>query len=158
MIVANMISGIEGLEIQYQIRERVFIKEQGIDPRIEMDEIDEIAMHVLVYQDDIPVATGRIYYDYPTDQYLIGRVAVLPEYRGRKYGDLAVRKLIDYGFRHGAKEIRLHSQKAAIDFYKKIGFEPIGSVYEEAGIAHQTMRICEAMIQTSCGAHKRPIK
>ena len=43
------------------IREKVFMEEQGFCQ--EFDEIDEIALHGLLYEDETAVATARLYFD-----------------------------------------------------------------------------------------------
>ena len=43
------------------IREEVFQKEQGFIT--EFDEIDNTATHVVLYDGELPVATGRLYQD-----------------------------------------------------------------------------------------------
>ena len=37
-------------------------------------------------------------------------------------------------------EIELHAQVSARGFYERAGYTPVGEEYEEAGIAHVTMR------------------
>lgn len=143
MIVGEMRHGRKGLEEQYMIREQVFVNEQGVDPSIERDEYDEVSYHCIVREDEIPCGTGRIIIK--DDDPLIGRIAVLKEYRGKQIGDLIVRMLLDFGFRHGFEKIYVHSQVRVLNFYKKIGFEEIGQPYEEAGISHITMYITEDM-------------
>lgn len=148
MVVAEIVSGSKGLEIQYEIRKKVFVEEQSVEIKLERDEYDFKSDHVLVYEDNIPVGTGRLIIK---DQvYLIGRIAVLKEYRGKKYGDLIVRKLVDHGFRHGAKRIEVHSQLQVLEFYKTIGFIAFGHIYLESGIQHQSMFITEELFRKPC--------
>ena len=49
--------------------------EQGVPPDIEIDELDNTAIHAVAYQSDIIVATGRLIIDTP-DEARIGRMAV----------------------------------------------------------------------------------
>ena len=44
-----------------RIRKEVFMDEQGFCN--EFDEIDKIAFHAVLYEDDRAAATGRMYYD-----------------------------------------------------------------------------------------------
>jgi predicted GNAT family N-acyltransferase len=41
--------------------------------------------------------------------------------------------------KHGARKIYLHAQVAVIGFYESAGFRCVGSVFDEAGIAHRKM-------------------
>lgn len=64
------------------IRRSVFQEEQGVDPALEFDGLDEIADHLLAYLDNQPVGTARIRY---LNQHTakVERLAVLSEARGK---------------------------------------------------------------------------
>ena len=65
------------------IRQRVFVEEQQVPPELEWDDTDEIADHYLAVDDsNTLVATARLFSTMEETGY-IGRMAVLPEYRGR---------------------------------------------------------------------------
>lgn len=141
----------DDLSDAFKIREQVFQIEQNVDKEIEFDQLDDEAIHVVVYEKDSPVATGRLLFD--GKEFHIGRIAVLKEKRGKKYGDFTVRMLIDKAFLMGAEEVTLGAQLQVIDFYKKIGFIPYGEEYEEAGIMHRNMKIIPSDICKEC--HRR---
>ena len=66
----------------HAIRHEVFVRGQGIDPGLERDAEDPLALHVLARTaDGTPVGTGRLARDGR-----IGRMAVLPGWRGRGVG------------------------------------------------------------------------
>jgi predicted GNAT family N-acyltransferase len=148
MITAEIIHGSKSLIDQYTIRNQVFTIEQGVPREIEQDRYDLISYHVLVCEDKIAVGTGRIINK--DNQWIIGRVAVLKEYRGKHYGDLVVRKLVDYGFKSGIQKIEIHSQLPVIDFYKNIGFVDYGDIYLESNIEHKSMFITEDLFYKTC--------
>lgn len=148
MIVAEIVHGSKGLEEQYSIRKKVFVQEQGVPISHEQDQYDINCNHVIVYEDNLPVATGRIIIK--DGEYLIGRIAVLKEHRGKKYGDLVVRKLVDFGFRQGAEYVHVHSQTQVMDFYKTIGFIAYGKPYLEANIEHVSMKVNETGFRKPC--------
>lgn len=60
------------------IRCNVFMSEQGY--KNEFDEIDDRALHIVIYNNEKPVATCRIYREDNT--YILGRIAVDKSYRG----------------------------------------------------------------------------
>lgn len=64
-----------------KIREDVFVKEQGFNE--EFDIIDKTAKHILISENNIPVATCRIFYSKEQNSYIIGRIAVCKQYRGK---------------------------------------------------------------------------
>lgn len=65
-----------------EIRTKVFINEQGFSR--EFDDIDETAVHFVIFEENnTPVATCRIFWDSEMNSYVLGRVAVMKEYRGK---------------------------------------------------------------------------
>lgn len=151
MINAIYINGNEDVKDAFSVREKVFIDEQNIDGNIVFDNLDKRAKHVVVYKDKNPVGTGRLIYH--NGAYLIGRIAVLKEKRGSHYGDLVVRMLVQKAFDMGAEFVELHSQLSAVNFYKKIGFQESGEVYQEASIDHINMRLKKGQLKKGCN-HK----
>lgn len=120
------------------IRWQVFVEEQGVDPDLEIDDLDGVAWHVLAREDGEPLGTARLVM---LDQLRakIGRVAVLPEARGRGIGTQLVRLLMEYARREGRKEAILDAQLSAMSLYEKLGFEAIGEVFLDADILHRRM-------------------
>ncbi len=118
----------------HSIRNEVFINEQGIDPEIEYDGLDNSAIHTLIFIKDKAVGTGRILKDGH-----IGRVAVLKKYRGQNIGSKIITSLIDVAVKNHYNRVYLGAQKQAINFYLKLGFTPFGDEFIEATILHQSM-------------------
>jgi predicted GNAT family N-acyltransferase len=128
----------EASEEAYLIREKVFIQEQGVPEDMELDEHDPSAKHVLAYQDDLCVGTGRLVgLDSHCAQ--IGRMAVLSTFRNRGIGKAILSRLIALAKAEGVLTLMLHSQVSAIPFYAKLGFISQGPIYDEAGIPHRNM-------------------
>lgn len=141
----------DDLSEAFQIRKEVFQYEQGVSEQEEFDEIDDLAVHVVIYSNENPkkpVATGRVFFD--GNDYYIGRVAVLKDERGKYYGDFAVRMLANKAFLAGANEILIHAQLSAVSFYEKIGFITYGDVFIEAGIKHISMRLVAGSLCKKC--------
>ena len=137
MLTAEWFSGDADLTAIHDIRREVFIKEQGVSEADEMDGTDISAIHLLVRDDGIPVATGRMLIEDET--FMLWRIAVLKNHRGKKYGDFVVRLLIRKSFEMGGVEQHLHSQVHAKGFYEKLGFKTVTDEYTEAGIPHVGM-------------------
>jgi len=117
------------------IRFAVFVEEQGVPAEIEMDEMDAKCVHALAFEGTRAVATGRLLPDGH-----IGRMAVLKEFRGKGRGGAVLKKLMEAAKNRGDRAVALSAQVHAVAFYRAHGFEPVGEVYEEAGIPHQAMR------------------
>lgn len=119
-----------------RLRTRVFIEEQKIDKRIEIDENEDRAYYVVVYSEGKPVSTGR--YRETEKGIKMERFATLPEYRGKGMGRIVVNEILKE-ILPLEKTIYLHSQESAVDFYLKNGFILIGDPFLEAGIRHYKM-------------------
>ncbi|WP_448619808.1 GNAT family N-acetyltransferase [Geodermatophilus sp. URMC 65] len=121
------------------LRTRVFVEEQGVPAEIEQDAHDATAVHALAEDDEgRVVATGRLLVR--DGRAVIGRMAVDAAARGRGYGAAVLAKLHRQAVALGLTEVELHAQLPARRFYERAGYTPVGGVYEEAGIAHVTMR------------------
>lgn len=122
-----------------EIREKVFVEEQGFQE--EFDNADESATHLLVTDDGNAVATCRFFYHKELGGYLVGRIAVLKEYRGKGIGALMMRKTRELLAEKGVKEVYLHAQKRATGFYEKQGFVSLGKEDAEEGVPHLWMKM-----------------
>jgi len=121
------------------LRTRVFVEEQGVPAEIEQDVHDATAVHALAEDDDgRVVATGRLLVR--DGRAVIGRMAVDAAVRGRGYGAAVLAELHRQAVALGLTEVELHAQLPARAFYERAGYTAVGGVYEEAGIAHVTMR------------------
>jgi predicted GNAT family N-acyltransferase len=118
------------------VRRRVFIDEQGIPESEEWDDTDPVARHVLAIagKRDV-VGTGRLE---PTGK--IGRVAVLPQYRGTGVGSAIMGHLVNQATELGLTQVYLHAQVTAVGFYERLGFRAEGPEFDEVGIPHRRMR------------------
>lgn len=122
------------------VRRAVFIEEQHVPEHEEWDDLDPVVPHVVAYavtaaaKRDL-VGTGRLE---PTGK--IGRVAVLPQYRGTGAGLAIMRRLVDLAGERGFTEVYLNAQTYARGFYERLGFRAEGPEFDEVGIPHQRMR------------------
>lgn len=122
-----------------QIRRTVFISEQHVDPKIEIDEKEDLCVHVVAYLDSgKAIATARLYPLSPTT-FKIQRVAVLKEERGKHYGEQLMKQIELIAREKKVTTLALGAQNHALPFYKRLGFYVVGEEYEEAGILHHDM-------------------
>jgi predicted GNAT family N-acyltransferase len=122
----------------YAIRRRVFIEEQQVPEEIELDADDARAFHALATVGKDAIGCGRML-DHGDGEVKIGRMAVLPEFRGTGVGRDILRFLMKSARDRGLRKAILHAQLSAQGFYLKEGFMPLGDVFDEAGIAHRKM-------------------
>ena len=100
-----------GLSEVLSVREAVL--NRGEDP------LDALAQNVVVYQDGVPAATGRIRWE--DGSFWLDGVAVLPDYRGRRLGDLTLRLLLFKAQSHFAREVRLRCPEETEGFFARLG-------------------------------------
>lgn len=123
-----------------QLRSEVFVVEQDCVYQ-DIDNYDQIAMHVLAYDQNILVAYARIL---PPKTYFedssIGRVITKDTHRKLNLGHKLMQECIAYiESTYTEKTIKISAQQYLIKFYKKNGFVPKGEGYLEDGIPHIAM-------------------
>ena len=129
--------GDDNLEQIYVIRKQVFEVEQNIDKKDIYNDLDKESIHCLVFLDEKPVGAGRI--TLLDDEYRLGKIAVLKEFRGMYIGQFIVQLLIDKVLDMGKNIITIHAQLQAKSFYEKLGFEVSGDFFQEVNIPHIKM-------------------
>ena len=119
-----------------RVRRAVFIDEQGVPEDMEWDTDDAGAVHLLAV-DGAGQAIGcaRLLPDGH-----VGRMAVLPAWRGRGVGRALLAAVLDMAQARGHTTLRLSAQTHATGFYERAGFVALGREYEEAGIPHLAMQ------------------
>ncbi len=121
------------------IRRTVFIDEQKVPPELEWDDTDEVADHFLaVLPDNTPVGTARLF-NTLGDTAHIGRMAVLPHYRGKGIARALLRHLMTEAAGQ-VDDLYLSAQDHAVPFYQRSGFHVCTGPYDDAGIPHFGMR------------------
>ncbi|MGH8762609.1 MAG: GNAT family N-acetyltransferase [Nitrosospira sp.] len=119
------------------IRETVFVREQHVPRELEWDEFDATCLHLLAVDSaENPIGTARLLPDG-----VIGRMAVLKEWRGRNVGSALVLRLLEEARKGQVEQIALNAQRHAIPFYIKFGFQIVGKEFMDAGIPHVKMNL-----------------
>ncbi len=119
------------------IRLRVFVEEQGVPLQLEWDGEDERCEHALAQSlDGTPVGTGRL-----LPEGRIGRLAVLPEWRGQGAGSALLVYFVELARKKGFASVTLHAQTRATAFYARHGFAAHGAEFMDAGIPHVAMSL-----------------
>ncbi|MEW2416215.1 GNAT family N-acetyltransferase [Streptomyces sp. NPDC046866] len=138
----------QDVEACFAVRTEVFVVEQSVPPEIEYDAYDADAVHVLaVAADGTALGTGRLLYG-PTAlgktgdpaAGSLGRLAVTAAARGLGVGAALVRAIEAEACRLGLRSVVLGAQTHALGFYERLGYEPYGPEFVEAGIPHRAMR------------------
>ncbi|MCM1284676.1 MAG: GNAT family N-acetyltransferase [Acetobacter sp.] len=120
------------------IRTAVFVEEQGFKEEFDTD--DSISTHIVLFDDNKPVATGRFYFNIEKQEYMIGRLAVIKEYRGKGLGSEIVKEAEKLIKSEGGKAVSLHSQCRAQSFYENLGYTAFGESDFDEDCPHQWMK------------------
>lgn len=125
----------------HTVRDAVFVHEQQVPVELEHDALDPACVHVLAQT--LPgeaIGTARLAPPGPALPAKLGRMAVLPAWRGRGVGATMLHALLREARRRGWRDVLLHAQAPVVGFYAAHGFQAEGPRFMEAGIEHQAMR------------------
>ncbi len=134
MIRIEQVEWAESETLIRPIRQAVFIDEQHVPVELEWDGLDEACWQLLAMDGDTAVGTARMNADGK-----IGRVAVLKSWRGLGVGRQLLTAMVEIARNAEYPAVMLAAQIRAIPFYQRIGFEAVGAVFMDAGIAHRKM-------------------
>ena len=122
------------------IRVKVFVDEQGFSKDLEFDEFEEKATHIVGFCHGNFAATSRFYYHEGFNAYLIGRIAVLKEHRGKGLGGEIVTAAEEEIKKLGGTRTVIHAQLRVKEFYESLGYSAFGEVDLEEGVEHIMMQ------------------
>ncbi len=87
------------------------------------DDLDSLSWNVLVIQDSVPAATGRIWWK--DGFFWLGDLCVLERFRGQHLGDLVLRLLLFKAQSHAAREVHLLCPPDLTGFFIRLGLLPL---------------------------------
>lgn len=130
----------EDFEAAFTLRRAVFETEQNVPRPLDRDGLDERASHAIAFDDGGRcVGTGRVVrIDSRVGQ--VGRQAVLPEARRQGIGARVLESLERMAALQGLRELIVHAQIPARNFYEEQGFAAEGTTFLEQGVPHILMR------------------
>jgi predicted GNAT family N-acyltransferase len=117
-----------------RIRRAVFIEEQAVPESLEWEAIDPDCDWFLARVGGEAVGVARL-----TPEGRIGRMAVLPAWRGKGLGSALLRAALARARELGRTRVVLSAQVRAMPFYARFGFVAEGTEYMDAGIPHRKM-------------------
>lgn len=125
------------------IRRRVFINEQRVPEALEWDGLDEdpkTCLHLLAEsRDREPIGTVRLLIADQSGH--IGRMAVLPAWRGHGIGKALLDAVLSLANQQRLTNTWLDAQVQAIGFYQRAGFKISSDEFLDAGIPHRRMTL-----------------
>ncbi len=114
----------EELKQAQAIRVNVLEAEQGFPREVNVDGLDEFADHVLILDDDVPVATARLAVTDSGDG-KIARIAVLGSHRGVGLGKRLIRGLEGVAKRRNLRTLHVEPHAHLEPFFRVLGYERI---------------------------------
>ena len=107
----------------YSVRIQGMNRQYHISLREEFDKHDgSESKYIVLLNDTYPIATCR-FFEIGDKSVLLGRVVVLPEYRGHHLGSRVIKEAEKWIEELGYSEIRIDSRLEAVGFYEKLGYK-----------------------------------
>lgn len=126
----------------YCVRIQGMNRQHRISLREEFDEHDgEGTLYIVILDDGYPVATCR-FYETDAESVMLGRVVVLPEYRKKGLGRMAVSEAERWIAERGYKKVVIDSRVSAVGFYEKLGYTPVDGTVIKSGL-FDCIRMCK---------------
>ncbi len=121
------------------IRFAVFVDEQQVSEELEIDDTDPRCIHVLAFDGDEPVGTGRIDL---AESGKVGRVAVVASRRGQGVGTALMSLIHGVARENTLDQVWCNAQVSALPFYERLGYRVTSAEpFDEAGIPHVRMEL-----------------
>lgn len=118
----------------YSVRIQGMNRQHHIPLREEFDEHDGGGTRYIVLLDSgYPIATCR-FYELTAEAVMLGRVVVLPEYRGKGLGLRTVQEAECWIRELGYRTIEIESRLEAVGFYQKLGFQRTDAAVVRSGV------------------------
>lgn len=136
VVVSN---DVETIKISQAIRNEVFVQEQGIPLHLDLDGLDSISYHSLVYIDDIAIGVARLAL-VENNKSVMARVAIRKEYRGKGIATKLIESIITKAQQLSINSIEIHAHEYLKEYYEGFGFRYIKQV-EKVG-EHQLVQMC----------------
>lgn len=117
----------------YSVRIQGMNRQHHISLREEFDEHDgDGTSYIVLLDDGYPVATCRFY---PVGEgcAVMGRVVVLPEYRGKHLGAKVISEAEKWMSECGFREVLIDARDVAIGFYEALGYESVDDTAVKSG-------------------------
>ncbi len=127
-------------EKAFELRYLLFFKDRHLPKEIINDEKEDKSTHIAITQEDELIAYGRLS-ELNGKEFQISQMAVLPLHQSQGYGEKLLLEIVQIAKNKGAKNIMLNARTTATSFYKKLGFQEVGNVYnsQSTGIPHIKM-------------------
>jgi len=122
----------------FRLRKDVFVDEQKIFSESDRDEHDNQSICLIAEIGNEIIGTVRMYPE-ENNKWIGGRLAVQKKYRGSNAATLLVKEAVRLVKSKSASQFTSSIQLKNVGFFKRLGWESIGTVFNYQGIPHQLM-------------------
>ena len=137
-IVITPCSWSDSREQLLKVRIEVFVEEQSVPLELEEDNNDVSAQHWLAQTaEGTPIGCVRLVSNNGCGK--VGRLAVLKAWRSGGIAQQLMAATEHYARHCNLTKLTLGAQLHAEGFYHTLGYSAVGSIFDDAGIAHRTM-------------------
>lgn len=120
------------------VRETMLRRPLGMHNRQEDIEKDHEQLHfVAVHQGHVIATVSAIRLG--NARLKLRQMAVSAQYHGQGIGASLLEYAHAYAREEGVEHITLNARDSAIRFYEKLGYRPVGELFDEIGLTHQRM-------------------
>jgi len=128
----------------YSVRIQGMNRQHHISLREEFDEHDgDGTKYIILLDDGYPVATCR-FYEIEAECVVLGRVVVLPEYRGHELGRRVLEEAELWIRELGYRKVVIDSRTVAVPFYEKLGYASVNGTVIKSG-SFDCIRMCKTL-------------
>ena len=114
----------EALTDTKAVRKKVFVDEMGLSAEDEDDGVDASCIHLVAYEDSLPISTGRVMIT--NDDFILSRIATVKERRNEGLATGIVEALVEACVQMGGNRQILTASAESKGFFEKIGFKQYG--------------------------------
>jgi predicted GNAT family N-acyltransferase len=138
-LIKTFTTSEQGYQDALAVRRDVFVREQQIDEKEEIDNNEDVSLHFVLYDEDKPIGAARL--REVNGEGKVERVCILSSHRKKGLGEELMNAMETAAIKRSLPSLILYAQTQAEDFYKKLGYlttskEP----FLDANIPHVAMK------------------
>ena len=102
------------------------------------DDLDEIAINIVLKESGKAAACGRLLLDMESDRLIIEQIGVAEEKRRQGIGTEVMRRLMDIALENETEEVwaKTHSNEAVIELLSKHGFDELNKYWMSVDVPY----------------------
>ena len=136
----KIISSEEDMKAYYKLREDIFVREQKIFSRTDVDEYDKDAIHIAAVEKSSAKMVGGVRcYNLEEDTWIGGRLSAALGYRNGRIGRNLVRFAVETVRARGCKKFLAYIQPQNVKFFERLNWKCVGDPVMHHGKFHQVM-------------------